>query len=83
MFYIGQSIISCCSKRQSVVALSTTEAEYISVCNAATEATWLRQLFCDLGFAQNKSSIIYEDNQSAIAITNNGKFQSRKETYRY
>ena len=66
-----------CSKRQSVVALSTAEAEYISLCNAATEAIWLRQLFRDLGFTQNKSTIIYEDNQSSIAIANDGKFQSR------
>ena len=58
VFYIGQSIISWCSKRQSVVALSTAEAEYISLCNAATEAIWLRQLFRDLGFTQNKSTII-------------------------
>ena len=58
VFYIRQSIISWCSKRQSVVALSTAEAEYISLCNAATEAIWLRQLFRDLGFTQNKSTII-------------------------
>ena len=77
VFYIGQSIISWCSKRQSVVALSTAEAEYISLCNAATEAIWLRQLFRDLGFTQNKSTIIYEDNQSSIASANDGKFQSR------
>ena len=75
--YIGQSIISWCSKRQSVVALSTAEAEYISLCNAATEAIWLRQLFRDLGFTQNKSTIIYGDNQSSIATANDGKFQSR------
>ena len=77
MFYIGQSITSWCSKRQSVVALSIAEAEYISLCNATTEAIWLRQLFRDLGFTQNKSTTIYEDNQSSIAKTNDGKFQSR------
>ena len=76
VFYIRQSIISWCSN-QSVVALSTAEDEYISLCNAATEAIWLHQLFRDLGFTQNKSTIIYEDNQSSIAIANDGKFQSR------
>ena len=77
VFCVGQSIISWCSKRQSVVDLSTAEAECISLCNAATEAIWLRHLFRDLGFTQNKSAINYEDNQSSIAIANNGKFQSR------
>ena len=30
-----------------------------------------------MGFTQNKSTIIYEDNQSSIAIANDGKFQSQ------
>ena len=77
MFYIGQSIISWYSRSPSVVVLSTAEAEYIPLCNEATEAIWLRQLFRDLAFTQNKLTIIYEDNQSSIATANNGKFQSR------
>ena len=76
VFYIGKSVISWCSKRQSVVALSTAEAEYISLSKTTTEAIWLPQLFPDLGFTQNKSTIIYEDNQSSIAIASDGKFQS-------
>ena len=75
VFYIRQSIILWCSKHQSVVALSTAEAEYISLCNAATEAIWLHKLFCNLGFTQNKSTIIYENNQSSIATAYDGKFQ--------
>ena len=77
MFYIGQSVISWRSKRQSVVALSTAEDEYISLCNAATEAIWLRQFFHDWGFTQNKSTIIYEDNQNSIPIATDEKFQSQ------
>lgn len=41
--------VSCCSKRQSTVALSSTEAEYIALTLAAKEATWLRLLLTELG----------------------------------
>lgn len=44
--------VSWCSKRQSTVALSSTEAEYITLTLAAKEATWQRLLLTELGFLQ-------------------------------
>ncbi len=44
--------VSWCSKRQSTVALSSTEAEYIALTLAAKEATWLRPLLTELGLLQ-------------------------------
>lgn len=44
--------VSWCSKRQSTVALSSTEAEYIALTLAAKEATWLRLLLTELGLLQ-------------------------------
>ena len=41
--------VSWCSKRQSTVALSSTEAEYIALTLAAKEATWIRLLLTELG----------------------------------
>ena len=40
------------SKRQSTVALSTSEAEYIALFTASKEGVWLRQLFSDFGVGQ-------------------------------
>ena len=45
VFQIGGTSISWRSKKQSCVALSTAEAEYIE---AAQEATWIRQIATDL-----------------------------------
>ena len=59
------------SQKQSTVALSTAESEYIALSSAAQEAVWLRRLFVDLGEDCTQPLTIMEDNQGAIAMTNN------------
>ena len=44
VFQIQSNTISWCSRRQSSVARSTTEAEYIALSNACQESVWLRLL---------------------------------------
>ena len=63
--------ISWKSKRQSVVAISSTEAEYIALAQAVQEVIWLRQLLKDLGHEIKTPTIIYEDNQACINLANN------------
>ena len=58
-------------------SLSSTEAEYISLCAGAQEATWLRRLLCSVGFKQETPTTMYEDNQGTIALTKNPKSHSR------
>ena len=77
VFQIGKSRISWISNRQSVIALSSTEAEYISLCAGAQEATWLRRLLCSVGFKQETPTTMYEDNQGTIQLTKNPKSDSR------
>ena len=43
-FYLKKSFISCKSKRQSLIATSTTESEIMAFSEAAKEATWLKRL---------------------------------------
>jgi hypothetical protein len=47
-FSLGSAMISWGNKKQKSVALSTTEAEYMSSYEACTEAIWLRKLISDL-----------------------------------
>jgi len=56
------------SVKMKLVVLSSTEAEYVALCEACTEITFLRQLLADIGFPQPKPTIIYEDNQSVIQM---------------
>ena len=56
---------------QPVVALSSTEAEYIALCAAVQEVVWLRNLLKDLNFEQKDSTTLFEDNQGAIVLSKN------------
>ena len=71
VFLMANAGISWLSKKQSTVALSTAESEYIALCMAAQEAVWLKRLFADLGVVQESPICIMEDNQGAIAMTKN------------
>ena len=70
VFVNSGGAVSWISKKQPVVALSTTEAEYISLTSAAQEAIWMKEFYKDLGEEQ-KTITIYEDNRSAISLTEN------------
>ncbi|EKU23370.1 gag-pol polyprotein, partial [Nannochloropsis gaditana CCMP526] len=59
------------AKQQEVVALSSAESELISACSATQTAIYIRQLLMDLGFKQDKPTMIMEDNQACIAMSNN------------
>ena len=71
LFRIGGATVSWKSKRQSIVALSSTEAEYVALCSAAQEAVWLRNLLTDINQAQHNATTIHEDNQGAISLARN------------
>lgn len=77
VFTVGGGAISWKSKKQSCVALSTAEAEYIALSQAAQEAVWLRSLNVDLKLKMTAPIVIYEDNQSAICIAKNPQSHGR------
>ena len=80
VFNIGSGAISWSSKRQSSTALSSCEAEYIGQTQATKEAIWLRRLLAELQAAEGHApvtTIIYGDNQGAIALARNPQFHAR------
>lgn len=69
MFLLGGAAISWRSNKQSYVALSTAEAEYVSLSAASQEAVWLQQLVSELSNEDVRKTVLYEDNQSAICLS--------------
>ncbi|XP_026417087.1 uncharacterized protein LOC113312558 [Papaver somniferum] len=57
--------------KQQVVALSTTEAEYIAASNCAAQAVWLRMMLKSLFQEQTTPTTIVCDNKSTISLTKN------------
>ena len=74
---MGTGAISWSSKLQSILTLSTTEAEYISAIATGQEVLWLRNLFKEIGYEIKGASVLYLDNQSAIAVSRNPEHHGR------
>ena len=64
------------SKLQNIVALSTTEAEYIAASHACKEAIWLKGLFGEFGRLQGNIRLLC-DSQSAIHLAKNPAYHSK------
>jgi hypothetical protein len=61
-FTLGSAMVSWCSRKQSSVALSIAEAEYIALSVVVCEAVWLRKILVDLFDHEMDSTIIHCDN---------------------
>ena len=53
------------------------EAEYVALSEAGHKATWLRNLYSELGFPQNHPTIIKGNNNSSIILTHNPQFHQQ------
>jgi hypothetical protein len=76
-FSLGSTMISWQSRKQSNIALSTAEVEYIAACSANCEAIWLRKLLTDLFDLEMEANTILCDNQSCIKMTENPVFHDK------
>jgi len=64
------------SKKQALVTLSTTEAEYYALGVAGQEAVWLQQLCKELHMDLNQLTPIYSDNMGMVALSDNPIFHN-------
>lgn len=76
VFVLYGAAVSWKSSLQSVVALSTTEAEYMAMTEAVKEAMWLKGIMEEFGVEQ-KSVVIKCDNQSALHLSKHQVFHER------
>ena len=77
MVKLGLGAVCWSSKLQPVVALSTTEAEYVAAVAAGKEICWMRNLLQELGYTSSHPSPLWIDNQSCITVAKNPEHHGR------
>ncbi|GJS92885.1 putative ribonuclease H-like domain-containing protein [Tanacetum coccineum] len=68
--FLGGKLVSWSSKKQDCTAMSTAEAEYVSLSACCAQVIWMRTQLLDYGFKYNQI-LMYCDSKSAIAISYN------------
>ena len=74
--FLGRSLVSWNSKKQTSVALSTAEAEYVAAGQCCAQLLWMRQTLRDFGYNLSKVPLLC-DNESAIRMAENPVEHSR------
>lgn len=72
---MGSAAVSWSSKKQPIVMLSTTEAEFVATTACACQATWLKKkkktILEESHFKQEEATAIYCDSNSTIKLSKN------------
>ncbi|WVZ05185.1 hypothetical protein V8G54_018531 [Vigna mungo] len=77
LLYLGNTLISCSSRKQRSVAHSSTEAEYKALADTASELLWVLSLFTELGHMPTTNPVIYCDNLGVTTLSVNPVFHSQ------
>ncbi|UYV64139.1 hypothetical protein LAZ67_2006688, partial [Cordylochernes scorpioides] len=79
VYFLARGPIAWESKKQQTVTLSSTESEYIALCEAGKEAVYLRALLDEMGFGEllNGPTVLKTDNQGAQRLARNPVYHAR------
>lgn len=69
--------ISWKTRLQERTSMSSTEAEYYAASEGFGEATWFRMFMAELQLTQMEPTVLFEDNQSCISLSQNPVYQYR------
>jgi hypothetical protein len=76
-YRLGDGAISCKSRKQATVSLSSTEAEYKALSNSCKEGLWIRHILTELHLCPDTPITLHVDNEGAEALARNPEHHAR------
>lgn len=77
VFMMGSSAVSWCSKKQPIVTLSTTEAEFVAAAVCVCQGIWVQRILKEMGQSDKGCMTVMCDNSSMIKLSKNPVMHGR------
>lgn len=78
MFTMSSRAVSWCSRKQSIVTLSTTEAEFVAAAVCSCQAVWMKRSLKALGHSDGGCISMKLHNTSTIKLSKNSVMHGRR-----